>query len=98
VNKKFVVTLEIEFDPTERDGTDRIIGNPWSWNFSHLLSAGSVHVLASVESAYEACCESAIEWFNTPYDQRYIKIFDSCHHDETCHNYIPIEEDEDGKQ
>jgi len=93
VKRKFVVTLEIECDPTEIDVLDRAIGNPSSWHFSHLLSAGGVHVTANVFDSYEACCESKVDWVSVPKDERYITVFKPHHHDETCINYVPIEED-----
>jgi len=92
---KYVVTIEMELDPNEVVETTRI-GLPSRWNYTSLLSAGGYDVTASVASAYEACCESYVEWVTDDPDRRYPeKNFTPYFHDEGCRHFVDIESDDD---
>lgn len=93
---KFVITLEVEMDTNETvDGVG--LRNPSDWNYGALLSAGGYHVSASVADAYEACCESFVEWVTDAPDDRYPSAFQPYFHDEECAHFVGIE-DEDGDE
>jgi hypothetical protein len=90
--KKYIVTLEIECDPNEQVEGVRL-NSPDRWIYTNLLSMGGFRVSVNTAQAYEACCNDKTEWATTPEDERYGDSFRPEWHDETCINYLPIEED-----
>jgi hypothetical protein len=92
---KYIITLELEMDPNETvDGVR--VNAPSRWNYNALLSAGGYHVNAIVASAYEACCESYVDWVSEDADDRYPATFAPYFHDEPCVHFVAIDEgDED---
>ena len=88
--KKYLVTLEVTCDPNEVG-----VGNPAWWNYAHLLGKDATSVYASLVDAEEICCDEKRTWATTPADERYGDSFQPEWHEETCANYVAIEEDED---
>ena len=95
---KYVITLEVEMDDHQTvDGVS--IGNPARWDYNALLSADGFQVFASVANAYEACCESYVEWASADVDDRYPESnFAPYFHDEACVHFVAIEDDEDDEE
>jgi hypothetical protein len=94
---KYVITLEVELDLNETvDGVS--LHTPDRWNYNALLSAGGYHVSTSVAEAYEACCESYVEWVTEDADDRFPTTFAPYFHDEKCVHFVGIEDDEDTEE
>lgn len=94
---KYVITLEVEMDDHQMvDGLT--LNTPDRWNYNSLLSAGGFQVFASVTEAYEACCESYVEWVSEDADDRFPTTFAPYFHDEKCVHFVGIEDDEDTEE
>jgi len=86
---KYTVTIQIEVDHDEIVG-GQTLAHPSQWDWNALLSSGGFAVSAYATMAYQACCESFIEWVNEDADGRYPEKFLPYHHDRGCPRFVPI--------